>query len=218
MKFNGTRLVRLVSVLALLHLTSCAQSSRPNSQQQAPISDSALSLKEALGTQDIPGDIRSSLALINVDYYSFDGKLHRGQLVIRKDLQNDVLEVFNELKKNKFPICKVIPISQYKFSDPVSMAENNTSGFNYRVVEGTTKLSNHALGRAIDINPLLNPYIRNGTVEPLGAKYDPSVPGTIVADGIVVKAFKERGWTWGGDWNSLKDYQHFERLSSAKHP
>ena len=217
MKFNVTRLLRLVPVLALLHLTACAQNSIKNSQkEQAPISDSELSLEEALGTQDIPEDIRASLAIIDVDYYSFDGKLHRGQLVIHKDLQEDVLEVFRELKKDKFPIASVIPISKYKFSDQLSMAENNTSAFNYRVIEGKTTLSNHALGRAIDINPFLNPYVRNGTVEPLGAKYDPGVPGTIVTDGIVVNAFKQRGWSWGGTWNSLKDYQHFEKQGPAK--
>jgi peptidoglycan LD-endopeptidase CwlK len=217
MKSNVARLLRLAPFLALLHLTACAQSSMPKSRDEQPvICDSALTLEEALGTQKIPHEIRVSLALINVSYYSFDGRLHQGQLVIHKDLQADVIEVFRELEQNKFPIAKVIPISKYKFSDQLSMTENNTSAFNYRVIEGTTALSNHALGRAIDINPLLNPYVHNGTVEPPGAKYDPGVPGTIVADGILVKAFKKRGWTWGGEWDSLKDYQHFEKTEPTK--
>lgn len=213
MKLNVTRPVKPITVLALLCLTACAQSSilKPRNERGI-ISDSALSFEEALGTQDIPDYIRANLGLVNVRYYSFDGKLHEGQLVLRKNLQNDIIEIFQELEKKKFPIAKVIPISKYKFSDEASMADNNTSAFNYRLIEGTTKLSKHALGRAIDINPFLNPYIRNRTVEPRGAEYDHTVPGTIVADGILVKAFKQRGWTWGGDWSSLKDYQHFENI------
>jgi peptidoglycan LD-endopeptidase CwlK len=97
------------------------------------------------------------------------------------------------------------------------MMANNTSGFNYRMIAGTERLSNHARGRAIDINPLLNPCIRGDFVQPAGAAYDPSRPGTLTTDSPVTQFLKARGWIWGGDWASgrdgkpLKDYQHFEK-------
>jgi len=123
----------------------------------------------------------------------------------------DIIAIFRDIERSKFPISKVIPISKYKFSDTQSMLDNNTSAFNYRSVGVTTVLSKHALGRAVDVNPFLNPMIRRGVIEPEGAKYDTKVNGTIVAKGVVVRAFKRRGWRWGGDWRSLKDYQHFEK-------
>jgi len=210
--------IRIVAVLVLLHLTACtenalksAPASTPSPASQSIIIDSALSFEEAIGSQTVPEAVRANLVLMDVRYYSFDGREHQGQLLIHKDLRREIDEIFIELAKSKFPVAKVIPVSNYGFSDELSMEDNNTSAFNYRVIADTTKLSNHALGRAVDINPLLNPYIRNGIVEPRGAKYDPNVPGTIVAEGVVVGAFKKRGWSWGGDWNSLKDYQHFEK-------
>ena len=108
----------------------------------------------------------------------------------------------------------MIPISdsQFQGSDELSMKANNTSGFNYRNISGTQKRSNHALGRAIDINPLLNPYIKDGTTQPTGAIYDSKRPGTITADSPVVIFLIERGWQWGGHWTDRKDYQHFEKI------
>jgi peptidoglycan L-alanyl-D-glutamate endopeptidase CwlK len=219
-KTHITRLIKLIPVLAFLHLSACAQSSSPKpignqATGSQVISDSNLSFAEALGNQNIPDYIKADLSLVNLQYYSFDRKLHQGQLVIRKDLEGDIIAIFKELERNKFPIAKVIPISKYDFSDELSMLDNNSSAFNYRPIKGTSKLSNHALGRAIDINPFLNPLVRDGIVEPTGAGYDPQIPGTIVRDQIPVKAFKARGWKWGGDWNNLKDYQHFEKLEST---
>jgi peptidoglycan L-alanyl-D-glutamate endopeptidase CwlK len=211
-------LIRIVAVLVLLHLTACAQNpyksapaSTPSPEYGSVIIDSALSFEQAIGSQTVPEAVRADLVLMNVRYYAFDGREHQGQLLIHKDLRPEIEEIFIELAKSKFPVAKVIPLSCYGFSDELSMEDNNTSGFNYRSIADSTKLSNHALGRAVDINPLLNPYIRNEIAEPHGAHYDPNVPGTIVADGVVVTAFKKRGWSWGGDWNSLKDYQHFEK-------
>jgi hypothetical protein len=115
------------------------------------------------------------------------------------------------------PVASVIPISDPVFfangrwSDHLSMAANNTSSFNYRVVAGTSTLSAHATGRAIDINPAFNPYIRGADTEPPGAVYDPTRPGTLTATHPVTRRFLELGWTWGGDFVALKDYQHFEK-------
>jgi peptidoglycan L-alanyl-D-glutamate endopeptidase CwlK len=100
---------------------------------------------------------------------------------------------------------------KYGWSDDESMAANNSSGFNYRYIAGTDKLSQHAYGRAIDINPLFNPYIRGDVVDPPGGVYDPSRPGTLVAGDAIVQAFEARGWTWGGRWDTRKDWHHFEK-------
>lgn len=177
------------------------------------IIDSALSLEDAIGSGPIPDKIRKDLVLLDVRYYSFDGELHQGQLVIHKSLKEDIAGIFSELEKNKFPIAKAIPVAGYDFPDDGSMIDDNTAAFNYRMAEGSkTRWSNHATGRAIDINPHLNPYRKGGVVKPPGATYDPAAPGTITRDSFIVKAFKKRGWRWGGDWVHLKDYQHFEKV------
>ena len=179
-----------------------------------------MSIAEAFDGLDsrCPRDLRDRQKLIAVLYLGFDNKVHRGQIIVDNDLEKDVVEVFAIALKEKFPIESVIPVSLPKFrkgghwSDDLSMAANNTSAFNYREVTGGTSLSKHALGRAIDINPMQNPYIKGMVNLPPAAKYDPKAPGTLTADHPVTKAFLARGWDWGGNWKSLKDYQHFEKL------
>jgi hypothetical protein len=173
--------------------------------------DSDLSLQEAMHGKQIPGAVINTLELISVQYYDFGGKLRQGQIVVHKDAVNDIKEIFNFIRDSKFPVEKVVPISEYKWSDEESMKDNNTSAFNYRFVSGTRIHSMHASGLAIDINPLQNPYIKNHIVLPKDAVYDTTKPGTLSADSDLVKEFKKRGWSWGGDWKNLKDYQHFEK-------
>jgi hypothetical protein len=91
------------------------------------------------------------------------------------------------------------------------MKDNNTSAFNYRVISGTRTFSTHALGRAIDINPFLNPQIKNGEISPEGATYNKYKWGTITANSWLTHEFYKRGWRWGGSWKFTKDYQHFEK-------
>lgn len=176
----------------------------------AQIVDSDLTLDAALKGEKIPEAIRRDLTLVTVSYWSFDHKIHRGQVVIHKDLVGDVQAIFRELKRQKFPIAHVIPVVHYHWSDEDSMAANNSSGFNYRLVSGKKKLSNHAFGRAIDLNPVQNPLIQDGVTMPPGAAYDPTQPGTII-EGPIVKAFEKRGWHWGGRWHTLTDWQHFDK-------
>ncbi|MFO7524351.1 MAG: M15 family metallopeptidase [Ignavibacteriaceae bacterium] len=175
------------------------------------IIDSDYSFEEAVEGISIPLSIVNNLVLINVFYYSFDGQLHKGQLIVNKEVQEDITEIFEFIKETRFPIEKVIPIIKYDWSDEASTSDNNTTAFNYRFVSGTRIVSNHAYGYAIDINPMQNPYIKRNKVLPPGASYDTSVPGTITSDSQLVNEFKERGWSWGGDWRSVKDYQHFEK-------
>lgn len=218
MKPNIKLLLTLIIAFGPFHsIPSNSTPTKPHSERRV-IVDSDLSLDQALGNQNIPGNIKAHLRLVNVHYYSFDGKLHRGQLVVHKALRAEVIAIFRDIERSRFPIAKVIPISKYNFSDELSMLDNNSSAFNYRLIEGSSKLSNHALGRAIDINPFQNPIVRNGIAQPAGAAYNPKASGTIVSGGIVVRAFKKRGWTWGGNWKRLKDYQHFEKRLTQNVP
>jgi len=164
-----------------------------------------------------PLDIKNRQLLINVKYFSFDNRVHQGQLVIDGDLADDIEFAFREALKEKFPINSVIPISHVSFrrnglwDDNLSMEANNTSCFNYRTITDGQELSMHARGRAIDINPLQNPYIRGNTILPVNSNYSPEVRGTLTRSNVIVRALLSRGWVWGGNWTSLKDYQHLEK-------
>lgn len=167
-----------------------------------------------------PQEILDRQVLVEVDFYDFDGEAAEGIIVVDRDLVRDVSGLFEKIFDDGFPIASAIPVAdlEFEWDDDRSMAANNTSGFNYRPITGTPggaigkRLSSHALGRAIDINPLLNPYIKGDAIRPEGAVYDPARPGTITTDSFIVRFLKERGWTWGGDWMSMKDYQHFEKV------
>ena len=173
--------------------------------------DSWMTLEEALFGKEIPEDIRNAQALVAIRYVSFDGAMHQGQIVVHKAVAEEVKEIFDELLSHKFPIEVAKPIVAYDWDDQASMTANNTSAFNYRTIAGTDRLSNHAYGLAIDVNPRLNPFVKGDVIEPAGATYDPDIPGTLAADSPAVLAFKKRGWEWGGDWETLKDWQHFEK-------
>lgn len=184
-----------------------------------PIVDSKMTDDEAFDGLDrrCPKALRDAQKVVAVTYWGFDGKVHRGQLVVDRELEKDVAEVFEVAFKERFPLRSVVPVSAAPFrkdgrwDDDLSMAANNTSAFNYREVTGGGALSKHALGRAVDVNPLQNPYVKGKLTLPPGAKYDPAAPGTLTAEHPVTKAFLARGWEWGGNWTSLKDYQHFEK-------
>lgn len=173
---------------------------------------SDMSLEKSLKETKAPKEFLDSMILINVEYYNFDEKLCKGQLVINKAIKQDMVEAFELIKKIKFPIEKVIPIVEYNWSDDRSMEDNNTSAFNYRFVANTTRLSNHSWGRAIDFNPVQNPAVyKDGSMAPKNASYNIKAKGTLTEDHELVLFFKSRGWRWGGDWTSLKDYQHFDK-------
>ncbi|KKR39103.1 MAG: hypothetical protein UU18_C0009G0036 [Parcubacteria group bacterium GW2011_GWB2_40_8] len=171
-----------------------------------------MTLAEALKGKEIPKKIKDSLEIIDVPYFSFGGENCIGQLVTHKNLTDETKDIFKKLFIAKFPIAKIIPICEYDWSDDKSMKDNNTSAFNYRKIYGTERLSSHSYGSAIDINPIQNPYIaKDGSIHPALSSYDHTTAGTITSDGIVVKIFKEAGWHWGGEWQTVKDYQHFEK-------
>lgn len=182
-----------------------------NQTSETAIADCNYTLTEALEGKEIPASVKNPLQIINVTYYSFDEKLHKGQLVVHKDIVKDIIEIFALIKEKKFPVDKVIPAVKYNWDDDKSMLDNNTSAFNYRKVKGFGKLSAHSTGKAIDINPFLNPQVRKDKIFPDGAGYNKEAPGTLTAGSFIVKEFIKRGWSWGGNWRSTKDYQHFEK-------
>ncbi len=161
-----------------------------------------------------------NLKYLKVLHIGFDGKTHVGELIVNEKIADDVLEIFKELYENEYPIEKMLLVDEYGADDNKSMEDNNTSAFNYRQIAGTTRLSNHALGMAIDINPLYNPYIRsdangNTIVEPEGAvEYTDRTNQfsyKIDENDLCYKLFIKYGFSWGGDWSTPKDYQHFEK-------
>ncbi len=176
-----------------------------------PIIDSAMTLEEALSGLTFPEDIRKSLVLLDVRHFGFDEHVHHGQLVVHQAMATETSTIFEKLFEMRFPIERVVPVVEYGWDDDRSMAANNSSAFNYRLISGTDRLSNHSHGLAVDINPALNPYTqKDGLVVPPGATYDPTRSGTITKDGPVVALFSAHGWGWGGDWER-KDWQHFEK-------
>lgn len=183
-----------------------------NSNQSQIIIDSRMSFAEAIEGTRAPENVLRELHLLNVSYYSFDGKLHQGQLVVHQSVCRELEEIFDLIREERFPIAKAIPIVHYAWSDHASMADNNLSAFNYRRVAGTQRISRHATGHAVDINPRQNPVIyRNGRVSPRGAVYQPGMKGTLLEDHAVVRAFIHRGWQWGGHFKTLNDLHHFQK-------
>ena len=157
----------------------------------------------------------SQLARIRLRYVGFDGRAHTGAIVVNRRVASQVIEVFRTLYAARFPIRRVIPVSAYGASDDRAAAADDTSGFNCRraVATGSPSWSMHAYGEAIDVNDVENPYLEGGRVlPPLGRRYldRASVrPGMAVAGGVLVRAFEQAGWGWGGRWSGTPDYQHF---------
>jgi hypothetical protein len=160
------------------------------------------------------------LRYVVLKYIDFNGESQSGEMICNKSIAQDIVEIFYELYQNDYQIESIRLIDEFDGDDTASMLANNTSCFNYRVVEGTTRLSNHAKGLAIDLNPFYNPYItynKDGStnISPKGseayADRASSFPYKIDESDLAYKLFKEHGFTWGGNWNSVKDYQHFEK-------
>jgi hypothetical protein len=151
--------------------------------------------------------------LLSLDHWGFDGAVHKGEMVVHRDQADAVIRVFGRLFEAAFPIEQMVLVDEYGGDDDRSMAANNTSAFNCRPVTGGTSWSEHSYGRAIDINPIQNPYVTSASVlPPAGVPYadrTKDVPGMIHTSDVVVGAFASIGWGWGGDWSSIKDYQHF---------
>ena len=155
----------------------------------------------------------SDLRLVKVSFWGFDGRAHQGKLILHRSYTSLVIGALRTLYYERFPIRRMQPVEAYGSSDDRSMAADNSSAFNCRGVPGATSWSEHAYGRAIDVNPLENPEVRQGVVSPPGGRAytnrSKQAKGMIRSGDATVRAFEAVGWHWGGYWHSLKDYQHF---------
>lgn len=160
------------------------------------------------------------LSYVTVEHINFQGERCKGELIVNSRIACDIVEIFKELLAICYPIEKMILIDAYGADDICSMTDNNSSAFNYRFIDSTTILSNHSKGLAIDINPLYNPYIKTvdgkeRILPPAGKCYaDRSLcnPYYIRKGDAIYNIFIKHGFTWGGDWEHSKDYQHFEHI------
>lgn len=161
---------------------------------------------------------RKDLRYLHILHKTLDGGTAEGELVCHKIIADDLLEIFKELYDKNYPIERMKLVDDYDADDEASMTDNNSSCFNYRTISNSSKISKHGLGIAVDINPLYNPYTKKvkgkRTVEPAaGEPYldrDGDFPYKIDEDDLCYQLFTDHGFSWGGAWNSCKDYQHFE--------
>ena len=154
------------------------------------------------------------LRLVRARYVGMDGRAHTGRIVVNREVAREVVSVLRRLYVARFPIRRMVPVDAYGGSDFRSIEADNTSAFNCRYVDGTTRWSEHAYGRAIDLNPIENPYVTSaGTTSHRASR--PYLRraryrlGMAVEGGAVVRAFDAAGWGWGGRWSGDRDYQHF---------
>ena len=176
----------------------------------------------AVTAADVPRSWRAGcpvgpdqLSRLTLRHWGFDGQSHVGTLIVHASVAAGLIRVFETLYRERFPIRLLQPVDAYDGSDDASMAADNTSAFNCRraVAAGTPSWSEHTYGKAIDVNPVENPYVFGKEVlPPAGAAHlDRSTEkaGYAVAGGVLVKAFAAAGWKWGGARKSNPDYQHF---------
>jgi hypothetical protein len=162
-----------------------------------------------------PGD----LVAIEFDHRTLEGGVARGVFIVNRDVASDVEELVRIMWRSRFAITSARPIDDFDGDDNASMAADNSSAFNCRTVAGTTSWSEHAYGRAIDVNPIRNPYVRGSAVEPpAGTDWldrSDKRPGMLVEDHAIIDAIDDLGWNWGGRWQRTKDYQHISAIAQT---
>ncbi|MEY8337815.1 M15 family metallopeptidase [Lachnospiraceae bacterium 62-35] len=188
--------------------------------QQSPISDEVFQRiygKSYKPDCTIP---REELRYLLAAHYDFDGNIRIGELICSKEISDDLLNIFKELYQAEYPIESMVLVDEYDADDEASSGDNNTSCFNFRRVPGKTSMSKHAYGRAIDVNPLYNPYITRGkdgkvNCSPAnGTEYmdrNREFPYKIEEEDLCCQVFKKYGFTWGGNWVNEPDYMHFSK-------
>jgi len=215
------RLCIHLSLLLLLILASCSHEKKDSNIakeiKSKKITDQIIvdcdyTFDEAIAGSKAPGFILNQLQLIDVIYYSIDGKTHAGQILTNKKMVSDLKHMFEFMYQNHFPIGRAIPIVKFNWNDDLSMRANNTYSFCYR----NAAYSKHATGMAIDINPFFNPVrwkseYQHRTDKPVGAIYNPKVPGTFYLGNPVNIEFKKCGLRWGHSFTRNWDDHHFEK-------
>lgn len=225
---SGAVLVELLAAIAVL--VQCtpapsppppATSSSPHSTPPPPAAAAVVQPVTAaeLGASWHPGCPvePTQLRRILLSHMGFDGQTHSGELIVHQDLVPAVIEIFGQLQQLGYPIERIRTVDHYPAADDeLSMEDNNTSAFNCRAIPGTNRWAQHAYGRAVDVNPRLNPCLyASGNFEPHNAATyldrGRTDAGLLHSGDPAVHAFTDRGWRWGGDWTAPVDYQHFER-------
>lgn len=158
-----------------------------------------------------PPEVVRNLVVLEVPYRTDAGVEKRGRLVCHHRVAEDLRGLFDTLFKAGFPLTSVRPSLDFGHSDSLSMVHDNTVAFNWRRVKGQARISSHAMGLALDINPRRNPFAHRTGNRPFGAVHDPRVPGTLTDTSLAVRYLRARGWIWGGRWPSGRDWQHFEK-------
>ena len=162
---------------------------------------------------------RSELRYIKALHITQEGKITLGEMVVNRLIASDIVAILRELFKAQYPIERMVLVDEYNADDEASMRANNSSAFNYRHTPGGTRLSAHSRGMAVDINPLYNPYVKQYPgrvyVAPATAtkfvNRNGAFPYKIERNDICCRLFLQYGFEWGGDYKSIKDYQHFEK-------
>ncbi len=163
----------------------------------------------------------NDLRYLSMSYLDFNGQSKEGELIVHKDVSVEVTKIFEALYEMDYPIKKMRLVSDYKANDWQSIEADNTSAFNCRNATGSKKWSKHSYGKAIDINPIENPYIsRSGRIshkeslqykKRIHKKSTSADKAVLLKNDKATKIFKKYGWKWGGDWSGVKDYQHFSK-------
>ena len=168
-------------------------------------SSAGTSVTEALVGRGVPESVKKDLVVLDVPYWDFSGGHRTGRIVCHAAVAPDLKGLFDTLFLSGYSLTSVQPVSEFGFSDSLSMLADNTSAFNWRKVKGTRRMSAHALGLAIDIAPLRNPFEHRRGTRPAGARHDLRVPGTLSDTSLAVRYLRARGWWWGGRWASGRD-------------
>ena len=216
----------MVVVLFMLAITMLLCGARARAGEAAPDAGFAISpitdaVFERIRGRSFKADCtlpREELRHLCVRHVGLDGGTHEGEMIVNRHIAEDVLDILRRLYEAGYPIERIRLVDEYGADDELSMEDNNSSSFNFRFISHTRRVSKHGLGLAVDINPLYNPYTKivdgERTVEPVtGAPYldrEADFPCRIDHDDLCYRLFTERGFEWGGDWVSCKDYQHFE--------
>jgi len=212
--------------------TTIAQSVEPRHEVDSTVIDYICVFEDhVFFSQPIPNEVKArmqgksmkdkarigydDLRYLTLPYFDFDGKVQSGEMVCHKAIAEDLVHIFRDLFAARYPIASIRLVDDFGADDETSMQANNTTCFNYRYISGTTRLSQHAFGLAVDINPLQNPCVRGNRVQPKTAldfvDRDKDFPHKIDEGDLCKQLFTARGFRWGGHWQGKKDWQHFEK-------
>lgn len=186
----------------------------------SPISDDLFRQMEGKSFKHNCSTPRQQLRYLRCLHRDKEGHIIIGEMVVNRQIASDVLDILRQLYQARYPIERMMLIDHWDADDQRAMSDNNSSSFNFRLISHTQKVSKHGQGMAIDINPLYNPYhkrLKNGkeVVEPASGKpylnRNRQHPYIIRRGDLCYRLFKQKGFRWGGDWKTMKDYQHFEK-------